>query len=99
MDDLIRIPLTETERLYLSRPVEGNGGFQRLLKRLKAGLSGNVLTLTPADADELVRAGSRYGQGGFQDRIKRLVPLAQEQLIAVLQQRKRGAGEGTIPGP
>lgn len=66
------LPATAT---IVRRPVVGRGGFQTLFRRIQAGLSGTVLTVSQADIDALVRmasgpAGRRLG--GFQHRAKAL---------------------------
>lgn len=50
------------------RPVQGQGGFQQLLRKLQSQLVGCVLTLDASDAERLERYSSAYGLGGFQDR-------------------------------
>lgn len=76
----IVITLTQDELDALQRPVSGQGGFQSLLRRLQNQIAGNTLVLNDTDGERLVRYGEKYGQEGFQGRLKRVVQQVQEQL-------------------
>jgi hypothetical protein len=54
------------ERLH--RPINGRGGFQQLLKKLRTQLHGATLTVDEVDIERLERYSHTYGLGGFQDR-------------------------------
>lgn len=69
----LKIQLTPVERNRLTRPVNGRGGFQVLLRKLQKRLKGNTVTLTSVDEIEKVgRYLKKYGKGGFQSRIASL---------------------------
>ena len=69
----IVVLVDEDERRMLDRKIAGRGGFQSLLREIKRNLSGQLLTMTPALAQRIARYGTRYGSGGFQQRLARLV--------------------------
>jgi hypothetical protein len=54
----------------LMRPVQGEGGFQHLLRKLQTQVNESVLTVDAADMEKLDRYSSAYGLGGFQDRTR-----------------------------
>ena len=66
----MRIQLTDNEVERFSRPIRGQGGFQDLLRRIQGGIdhATNVLDVSDADAERLVRYSFEYGAGGFQGR-------------------------------
>lgn len=63
------VVLSETEKGRLMKPVRGQGGWQRLLRRLQAQLNGNILRLTARDVDMVRKYRERYGDGGWQPRL------------------------------
>jgi len=71
------LELTAEEVAVITRPVNGRGGFQSLLRALCKSLDGSTLHLTPALARRVTRYGTRYGCGGFQDRLARVIAAAQ----------------------
>ncbi len=73
----ITVKLTPDQLEYLQRPLRGQGGFQSLLARLQHNLNGNVLTLTRADCEQVVRYATEYGEGGFQTRLRTVIQEAQ----------------------
>lgn len=66
-----RVQLSAHEAAALNRPVNGQGGFQSLLRSLKANFDArdNSLTLTPAQMERIRRYATDYGLGGFEDRL------------------------------
>lgn len=73
---MAQIKLTSEEVERLRRPVEGRGGLQSLLRRLgKSILQDGTLVVSDEDVEKIRRYTGRYGQGGFQDRLKPLLPL------------------------
>lgn len=63
------IVLSDQEKGLLLRPVRGEGGWQCLLRRLQAQLSGSVLHLTIRDVERIRKYRDRYGSGGWQTRL------------------------------
>jgi hypothetical protein len=63
------IELSHDELDYLNKPVNGQGGFQDLLRSLGAQRQGNQQSFTSAQAERVLRYSSKYGQGGFEDRL------------------------------
>jgi len=61
--------LSDSERDRLMKPVRGQGGWQRLLRKLQRQLSGKVLTLGQDDYRRVQQYRSRYGSGGWQSRL------------------------------
>ena len=72
----IVVELTPSQVEYLNRPVRGQGGYQSFLKRLQRNMNGNLLRLSRKDCEKIVRYATRYGQGGFQARLRSIVELA-----------------------
>ncbi len=67
----MRIQLTDNEAARFQKPVNGRGGFQTLLRRMQKSIDGeNVLDVSDADVEKVIRYFFQYGQGGFQDRAK-----------------------------
>lgn len=65
----MRIVLTVGQRDALMLPVSGQGGWQSLLHKLQRQVSGTSLTLEPRDVSRLDRYVTKYGQGGWQNRL------------------------------
>lgn len=66
----ITVKLEPDELERLNRPVVGEGGFQRLLRRLQQGIDGDTLTVTAADLERIAPYREAGNGGGFQDRLK-----------------------------
>ena len=66
----MRIQLTADEAERFRRPINGQGGFQSLLRRIQPRIdpTTNVLDISEADLETLVRYSFDYGTGGFQGR-------------------------------
>ena len=77
MDDIV-VELTPDQVEYLSRPLRGQGGYQSLLARLQSNMNGTRLRLTRDDCERVVRYATQYGQGGFQERLRSIVQLAEQ---------------------
>lgn len=74
----IVVKLTPDQIEFLQRPLRGQGGYQSLLTRLQNNMNGDLLRLTRADCERVVRYGTRYGPGGFQTRLQSIVQLAEQ---------------------
>ena len=72
----IVVELTRDQVDYINRPLRGQGGYQSFLSHLQDNLSGNLLRLTRADCEKIVRYATQYGEGGFQGRLRSIVDLA-----------------------
>ncbi len=70
-----RIQVSQSDFALLDRPVRGQGGFQNLLRRIRAGYdpATETLEVSGPDAERVTRYSADYGGGGFQGR---LGPLA-----------------------
>lgn len=87
---MIAISLTNERREKLMRPVTGPrsswGGFQHLLIRLQAEIrrdpvAGWQVRMTEEDADRVIEyADKRHGPGGYQERIRPIVPAVKQAL-------------------
>ncbi len=76
---MVRVALTPDIVELIKRPVEGQGGLQSLLRRLNRNLSPDgSLNLSDTDVERIRRYASKYGQGGFEDRLKPLVLLIEQ---------------------
>ena len=67
--------MTDFDFVLLNRPVRGTGGFQNLLRRIKAGYdpATGTLEISALDAERVIRYSANYGGGGFQERLGLLV--------------------------
>lgn len=71
MDVKIVIALTPDELEKLSRPVQGQGGFQSLLRHIQSQLiNQSQLELQLDDVRQIARYRAKYGGGGFQGRLE-----------------------------
>ncbi len=75
----IRVRLTDEQKALLSKPVQGQGGYQSLLRRLQGSMVGDELALTLADAERLIRSSESYGSGGFQDRLRSILTAVKQE--------------------
>lgn len=68
------VTLNKTEVTELKRPTEGEGGFQSLLEKLQVQLDSNtsMLRLENGDLERIPRYAFDYGNGGWEDRLKRI---------------------------
>lgn len=67
-----KVQLTHEEVEILRRPVNGEGGFQGLLRGLQKNLDRKTieLTVTADQFERIVRYTSQYGWGGFEGRLE-----------------------------
>lgn len=67
----IRIALNDTQIEALNKPLNGTGGFQSLINKLrrKAGNSG-IVELNDAEVGRINRYAFRYDNGGWQRRLE-----------------------------
>ncbi len=66
----IRIVLSSEAVAKLRLPVNGQGGFQNMLRSIQRSLcAGNELVLTATQAGRIARYVNKYGSGGFQGRL------------------------------
>ena len=72
-----RVLLADHDRIRLSRPVRGRGGFQSLLRRIAGGIepATGVFEISEADAERVIRYRAKYGHGGFQGRLGTLAAV------------------------
>lgn len=69
----VTIGVDQETREFLSRPVNGQGGFQDLLRELNRNLDGSSLVISSQSvAERIVRYSEEYNEGGFQNRLKTL---------------------------
>lgn len=69
---MLNIELTDDELELLSRPVDGEGGFQDILRLMKSREQEGMLSVSGTEARKIIRYARTYGQGGFQDRLRAL---------------------------
>lgn len=67
--------LTDPQLAELSKELTGkaSGGFQDLIRSLSATRHGNLQTIDDTQAEKLVRYSTKYGGGGFEERLKTLL--------------------------
>lgn len=66
---MAEFPLSAAAARALSKPVNGKGGHQTLLRRLQKQTADGVLTVEPPDMEKMLRYMLSYGAGGFQQRL------------------------------
>ena len=68
----ITVVLSGEELRLLRKPVVGSGGHQSLLRKLQANLhrATGILTIEEEEIHRIIRYRKKYGQGGFQDRLR-----------------------------
>ncbi len=64
--------LDVSELAWLSKPVNGQGGFQSLLRALAKNRSGQMQFVPPTLVERIQRYARKYGKGGFQGRLRSL---------------------------
>ena len=79
----IRLELGPEAISALRRPVNGEGGFQSLLRALQQQLTGNDLVLTPDLIEKIARYVDRYGHGGFQGRLDTVLAELKQLALAL----------------
>jgi hypothetical protein len=68
------IPLSDDGLAAVLKPVNGAGGFQEVMRRIRARLIKTSLELEPDDYDALIKACSQNkGGGGFQARARAIL--------------------------
>jgi hypothetical protein len=66
------VQLTADDVAALKRRVEGDGGFQRLLRELQdLRIDGHLYIPSEAIAERIIRYAYEYGSGGWQGRLQR----------------------------
>lgn len=63
------ILLDVSELAWLSRPVNGQGGFQSLLRALARNRKGQLQYVPSTLVERIRRYACKYGKGGFQGRL------------------------------
>lgn len=65
------LPLTDHERAELFRDdgAKTGGGFQNLVRKLQAQVTGHTIALYPADLERIPRYAFDYHGGGWQNRM------------------------------
>lgn len=76
-DDPIIVSVLKPATIAMWRkPINGEGGWQRLSRKLQAGIDGNILTARTSDINALLRMlAASHGKelGGWQRRAKQLI--------------------------
>ena len=80
----VRVHLTDAERELLSRPVNGEGGFQSLLRKLQVAMTEGDIVADEALVERIVRSAGNCGSGGFQGRLRSLA----QRLAAAMARAK-----------
>ncbi len=76
------VHLEPAEADILSKPIEGDGGHQRLLRELLHGwdpIEHPIVVLEPGDLRKAAAYAYDYGSGGYQVRFRTLVSAARRQ--------------------
>jgi hypothetical protein len=74
------IELSATEAEYLSKPINGHGGYQSMLRRLQPMVQSGQLVMPREEAERLCAYANRYGQGGFQGRLKSIAAKVEQAI-------------------
>jgi len=69
---MVTFTLTQAEMAEIQKSINGQGGHQTLMRKLRGQLNQQTgeITLTDADIGKIMRYAD-YSQGGFQDRFKK----------------------------
>lgn len=65
--------LNDEDLEVFSRQINGKGGWQSLLRSLAASRRGRVQSLSETQYERVARYAMKYGSGGWQDRLLRLI--------------------------
>lgn len=64
----------EVREFFTTAVVNGQGGFQRLVRKLAEQLTDSkTLRLSPEEFQRIVRYATEYGDGGYQLRLRKIV--------------------------
>jgi hypothetical protein len=77
----ITLTMTKSEASnFVKKPINGQGGFQTLLKRVCQNYDPSTRTLrvSLSDAMKVKHYATKFGQGGFQDRLMPIVNACDE---------------------
>lgn len=68
----IQVTLTQSQMSVLFRQVNGQGGFQQLLRRLRRKIDrqSRAITLSAKDLEQIPRYAFDYGNGGWESRLR-----------------------------
>jgi len=72
----MKVDISKKDALaFVNKEINGQGGFQTLLKRIREGFNATtkILKIDRADAKKIVKYATSFGQGGFQDRLAPIV--------------------------
>ncbi|MBP3208252.1 MAG: hypothetical protein J6M21_08375 [Campylobacter sp.] len=74
------VNLNDEALAELSKEIVGNGGFQRLFRKLQKQLNGSILSYDDGDKEQFDRCCKKYGKGGFQNtRLKKIIDCIERQ--------------------
>lgn len=73
--------LTKAETEIVTRPIVGDGGMQALLRRVLQKLNRETgrFEMLPGDVEKARRYASKYGNGGYQERLRALLAAIDRQ--------------------
>ena len=81
MEESITIDLTPTNLELINRRITGIGGWQSLCRKLQKKIVNGQLTLTPVLIEKIRRYDTKYGTGGWEDRLKPIFKELRERKI------------------
>jgi len=71
----VEVRLTAEELAIVCRPINGEGGWQTLLRRLLARLNSLTgdMSVRTQELDDIERYAYAYGEGGYQERFRAIL--------------------------
>ena len=83
------VSLDKNEVEVLMKPVNGQGGFQNLVRKLQTRVRGRRVWFTPDEVVTLHRYVTNTGSGGFQGRLSPLLGAFREVTDAFVEMYAR----------
>ncbi len=87
MSTRVQIELTPVDFEALMKPIEGQGGFQNVLSRLQSWADADTrrVYIPVSELESIVRYAMKYGEGGFQDRLRPIVDEVKALVESILR--------------
>lgn len=87
MSTRVEIELTPEDFDVLMKPIEGQGGFQNVLSRVQSWADPDTrrVYIPVSELESIVRHVMKYGEGGFQDRLRPIVEEVKALVDSVLR--------------
>lgn len=100
MSPSVDIELNPEEFDALMKPIQGQGGFQNVLGRLQSWADPGTrrVYILVSELEPIVRHATKYGEGGFQDRLRPIADEVKALVDSVLRRLTRRSAPITASG-